>query len=143
MRLRLSQRSRWASSHTFATVISSFAPGAAATKYWNADERASTRSPTPPICFAEPLLERALRVDRDRPQVLRELTSVSAHDPLAPERARDAILLGDLADDRPPARAGGRQTERGGDRRLADAALSGDVQEPPVAQECFHRGAEG
>ena len=30
-------------------------------------------------------------------------------DALAPERARHAVLLGDLADDRPPARLGGRQ----------------------------------
>jgi hypothetical protein len=34
-----------------AIVISSLAPGAAATKYWNADERASTRSPAPPTCL--------------------------------------------------------------------------------------------
>ena len=44
MRLRESQRSRWASSHTLAIVISSFAPGAAATKYWNACERPSSRT---------------------------------------------------------------------------------------------------
>src|SRR3954463_4994345 len=31
--------------------MSSLAPGAAATKYWNADERASTRRPTPPTCL--------------------------------------------------------------------------------------------
>src|SRR5918992_4850557 len=48
VRARRSQRSSCASSQTFAIVISSFAPGAAATKYWNADERASTRRPTPP-----------------------------------------------------------------------------------------------
>ena len=63
-------------------------------------------------------------------------------DALAPERARHAVLLGDLADDRAPARLGGRQAERGGDRRLADAALSGDVDEAPVLQECFHRGSD-
>ncbi len=133
----------WASSHTLAIVISSFAPGAAATKYWNADERASTFSPRAADLLREPLLERPLRVDRDRPQVLGELHLGLRDHALAPERARHAVLLGDLADDRPPARRGGRQTERRGDRRLADAALSGDVQEPPVAQQCFHRVAEG
>src|SRR3954468_19232056 len=42
------QRSRWASSHTLAMVISSFAPGAAATKYWNACEWPSNRPVAPP-----------------------------------------------------------------------------------------------
>src|SRR5918992_1853123 len=52
VRARRSQRSSCASSQTFAIVISSFAPGAAATKYWNADDRASTRRPPPPSCRA-------------------------------------------------------------------------------------------
>ena len=46
------------SSQTLAIVISSLAPGAAATKYWNADERASTFSPSAADLLAEPLLER-------------------------------------------------------------------------------------
>ena len=46
------QRCFWASSHTFAIVISSFAPGAAATKYWNACECPSTFSAVPPTCLA-------------------------------------------------------------------------------------------
>ena len=47
-----SHRCFWASSHTFAIVISSFAPGAAATKYWNACECPSTFSAVPPTCLA-------------------------------------------------------------------------------------------
>ena len=42
---------------------------------------------------------------RDRPQVVGELDLLLAPHALAGERARDAVLLGDLADDRaPPAR---------------------------------------
>jgi hypothetical protein len=48
VRLCLSQREACASSQTLAIVISSFAPGAAATKYWKADERESSRSAAPP-----------------------------------------------------------------------------------------------
>ncbi len=48
MRLWASQRSSWASSHTLAIVISSFAPGAAATKCWNADEPEISLSAGPP-----------------------------------------------------------------------------------------------
>ena len=48
MRWRRSQRSSCASSKTLAIVIISRAPGAAATKYWNADERASRRTGGPP-----------------------------------------------------------------------------------------------
>ena len=60
----------------------------------------------------EPLLERALRVDGDRPQVLGQLDLGLRHHALTAQRARHAILLGDLADDGPAARGGGRQTER-------------------------------
>src|SRR5215204_3201977 len=48
VRLAASQRSSCASSQTFAIVISSFAPGAAATKCWNADEPVISRSAGPP-----------------------------------------------------------------------------------------------
>ena len=51
MRLPRFQRSVCASSHTLAIVISSFAPGAAATKYWNACECPSTFSAVPPTCL--------------------------------------------------------------------------------------------
>jgi hypothetical protein len=43
-----SQRCGWESSHTLPIVTSSLAPGAAATKYWNACERASSRTGGPP-----------------------------------------------------------------------------------------------
>ena len=49
VRLTPSTAALWPSSQILPIVISSFAPGAAATKYWNADERASMRSPMPPI----------------------------------------------------------------------------------------------
>jgi hypothetical protein len=38
----------------------------------------------------------------------------------------------DLGDDRAQPLARRREAERGGDRRLADAALAGDVDEPVV-----------
>ena len=69
-----------ASSQTLAIVISSFAPGAAATKYWNACEwpRIAACGAAAEL-LAEPLLERLLRVDRDRPQVLGELDLLLRH----------------------------------------------------------------
>ena len=87
----------------------------------------------------EPLLERLPGVDRDRPQVLGQLDLGLRDHPLAAERARDAVLLRDLADDRAAAGVGRREAQRSGHRRLPDAALPGDVQEAPVPQECFHR----
>src|ERR1700760_811060 len=117
-------------------VISSLAPGAAATKYWNACEcpRSRTAPPAPPL-LGQPLLERALRVDGDRPQVLRELDLHLRPHAVAGGRARHPGLLGHLADDRPPPEARGGQPERGGDGRLSDAALARDVEQRPVAEE--------
>jgi hypothetical protein len=40
----------------------------------------------------------------------------------------------DLGHDRPPAPAHGGQAERGGDRRLADAALARDVDQAAVQE---------
>ena len=51
-----------------------------------------------------------------------------------PEQPGDAALAGDLADDRAPARARGEQRERGGDGRLADAALARHDDEPVIEQ---------
>src|SRR4051794_7924152 len=47
-----SQRLSWPSSHTLVTVTSSLAPGAAATKYWNALAELSTRASVLPTCVA-------------------------------------------------------------------------------------------
>ena len=58
---------------------------------------------------------------------------------VAGERARHPVLLGDLADDRPPAGPRGGQPERRGDRRLADAALAGHVEHRAIAQQRVHR----
>ena len=93
--------------------------------------------------LGEPLLEREVGVDRDRPQVLGQLDLDLALDALALERARDPILRRDLADDRaPPGRRGG-EPERGGDGRLPDAALAGDVEQMLVEQpRCHGVGAE-
>ena len=138
-RLCLSQRCVCASSQTLAIVISSLAPGAAATKYWNACEWPRIRpAAPPPSCLPQPLLERLLRVDRDRPQVLGELDLLLGTHPVAGERARHPVLLGDLADDRPAPRPRGREAERGGDRRLADAALARHVEHRAVAEQCVH-----
>ena len=54
------------------------------------------------------------------------------------ERGRDVLLLGHLADERALAGPRGGQSERGGDRRLADAALAGDDSEPFVEQVRTH-----
>src|SRR3954465_14309980 len=129
-------------------VISSFAPGAAATKYWKACECPSMGpAAPPPSCLPspspgvppQPLLERALGVDGDRPQALGELDLLLGPHALARERPRHPVLLGDLADDRPPPGARGGETERGGHRRLADAALAGHIQHRPIPQQRFHR----
>ena len=50
------------------------------------------------------------------------------------EQPGDPPLAGDLADDRAPARARGEQRERGGDGRLADAALARHDDEPVIEQ---------
>ena len=71
------------------------------------------------------LAQRLVGVDRDRPQVGGDLDLVEADLALL-EDPRGGLLGGDLADDRPLAARGGRQSQGQGDRRLADAALSGD-----------------
>src|SRR6185436_14577479 len=91
----------------------------------------------------EPLLERQVGIDGDRPQVLGELDLNLPLDALALERARHPLLLGDLADDRAPAGRRGREAERGGHRRLADPALARDVDEVLVEQPCHGYGPGG
>ena len=122
-----------------AIVISSFAPGAAATKYWNACECAEHAQPDAAELLAEPLLERPLRVDRDRPQVVGELDLLSGRRPRG-ANARDTRSCSATSQTivRRPVRAAA-EAERRGDGRLADAALAGHVKQPPVAQQCFHR----
>ena len=138
MRLWASQRSSCASSQTLAIVISSLAPGAAATKCWNAEEPRDQPQRRPAELAPEPLPQRRVRVDADRPEVLGELDLLLALHALAGERARDAVLLGDLADDRPaPARRGG-EPERRRDGRLADTALARDVQQGALEQGLIH-----
>ena len=73
--------------------------------------------------LGEPLLEREVGVDRDRPQVLGELDLGLALHALALERPRHALLLGDLADDRAAARRSSRQAERRGDGLLPTPPL--------------------
>ena len=77
-----------------------------------------------PDLHLQVLLQRPLRIDRERVQVLADLRLAVA-DALAMEDVRHALLLGDLAHDRALAVAGGGHAERGGDRGLADAALAG------------------
>ena len=140
MRLVFVQRLPWASSQTLAIVISSFAPGAAATKYWKADERVRIRAAGPPTWLAEPLLERELRVDRDRVQVLGQRDLVVAPDP-AWANARDMWCCSATSQMivARPAAAGG-QAERRGDGRLAHAALAGDVDQVALEQWTCHAG---
>ena len=72
-----------------------------------------------------------LGVDREVVQAGRQLLLVH---PLAAQRARDVVAPRHLGDDRAQPAAGGDQPERGGDRRLADAALAGDDDEVALEQ---------
>jgi hypothetical protein len=54
--------------------------------------------------------------------------------PLAAQRARDVVAAGDLGDDRAQPAARGDEPERGGHRRLADAALAGDDDQLAIEQ---------
>ena len=121
-------------------MISSFAPGAAATKYWNACECPSTvqRAP-PPSCLPSHSSSACCGSIVIAHRSVGELDLLLGAHAVARERARHPVLLGDLADDRPPARPRGRQPERRGDRRLADAALAGHVEHRAIAQQCVHR----
>ena len=145
MRLRLSQRSRCASSHTLA--IGDQLLGARRGRDEVLERRRARQHPQRrrrrSACRATPRAPRwgsiviAHRFSRElRPRSPRTTPSRrNARDTRSCSATSQTIV-------RRPAR-GGRQTERGGDRRLADAALAGHVEEPPVAQECFHRGAQG
>jgi hypothetical protein len=84
------------------------------------------------------LLQRALRVDRDRVQVVGQLGLLGA-DALAVKGARDALLARDLADDRPLARPRRGQSQGSRDRRLSDASFAGD-EDQPLVEECGHAG---
>jgi hypothetical protein len=70
-----------------------------------------------------------LLVQRDRVQVVGDLGLLVA-DTLAAHQSREALLVGDLADDGPQAPASCHQTERERDRRLPHAPLAGDEYEP-------------
>ncbi len=79
------------------------------------------------------LLHRGLGVDRDRVEALGELHLLEALAGLG-ERPPHPVLAGELGDDRAPSLPGRAQSERGGDRRLADAALPGDEDQAAVEQ---------
>jgi hypothetical protein len=65
-----------------------------------------------------------VRVDRDRPEVVRNLDLVEA-DLGTPEGARGGLLATHLTDDRALAAGRGGEAQRDGNRRLADASLAG------------------
>ena len=79
------------------------------------------------------LAHRLVGVDRDRPEVLLHLDLVEADGGVV-EHPRGVLLRGDLADDRPLSFRGGAQAERHRDRRLADATLAGDDDQPLVEE---------
>ena len=116
-------------------VSSSRMPGVAAAKYAEHPRlrrasrpaaRGADRAGTPRArprgrsrCGAGPARSRARRRQRR-----------SSASPWSPaERARDVVARGHLGDDRAQPAPRGDEPERGGDRRLADAALAGDDEQ--------------
>jgi hypothetical protein len=97
-----------------------------------AREHATGHAPTERL---QPLQQRAIGVDRDAPQVLDEpglgalvgrLRRTSVPGRGAGQERSQPALVAQLDDDRAQAALGRRQSERGGDRRLAHATLAGD-----------------
>ena len=82
---------------------------------------------------AQVLLHRVLGIDRDRVQAVGEGHLLKRVARLH-ERLAHPILAGQLGDDGAPALPGGDEPERGGHRRLADAALAGDEDEAAIEQ---------
>jgi hypothetical protein len=80
---------------------------------------------------ADPLLERVLLVEGDRAEVVADLGLLVA-DALPPQKARDALLVGHLADDCAPPPAGACETQRERHGGLPDPALAGDEDEPLI-----------
>ena len=131
-----SQRGACASSQALVIVTSSRAPGAAPTNAENARERSGQLDQgARPDDLARPLAERALRIERRAPQPRGDLLlgSRGAGGGMT-EQPRDPPLPGDLAHDRAPAGPRREQRERGGDGRLADAALARHDDEPVIEQ---------
>jgi len=96
------------------------------------DERAGRK------LVAQVLLERVLRVDRDVKQAARKLHLMKRLRALAIEAAGHVAAAGDLGDDRALARTRCHQPERRRDRRLADAALARDDEQPLGEQVAVH-----
>ena len=139
MRLCASQRWSCASSQTLAIVISSLAPGAAATKCWNARSRVSSLSAGAAELRAEPLLQRRVGSIVIAHRFSASSTSCSRRSPRGRTRAT-AVLLGHLAHDRAaPRAAAAASPSAAGDRRLADAALAGDVEQRAARAGRLHR----
>ena len=115
----------WASSQIFPIVTSSLRPGVAAGEVVE-DPRADQQvAHGPDLELEQQVLAQGLvRVDRDRPEVVRDLDLVEA-DLGAPEDARGGLLAADLADDRSLAPGGRGEAQGDRDRRLADPALAG------------------
>jgi hypothetical protein len=70
-------------------------------------------------------------------QARRELGLRERRGARAVERRRDVAAARDLGDDRALARARRDEPERGGDGRLADAALAGDDDEAALQQDRY------
>ena len=83
---------------------------------------------------AQVLLERLLGVHRHGEEARRDL-ALGSNDGGADLEEVGQVALGvDLADEGALALLGGQQGQRRGDRRLADAALAGDEEQPAVEQ---------
>ena len=113
-------------------LISSLAPGAAAAKYWKVPLEASTRPETrPPSDCSHSSSARSGSIE-----MLQRFSRSSVSAPASvgddAEQLGQPALLAHLDDDRAQAAFGREQAERGGHRRLADAALAGEHEQLAV-----------
>ena len=70
-------------------------------------------------------------------EIVNRFSASSTSSKVRPRRSNawpDALLAGELGDDRAQPAPGGDQPERGGDGRLADAPLAGDEDQATVKE---------
>ena len=120
-------------------LTSSFAPGAAAAKYWKVPLEASTRPETrPPSDCSHSSSARSGSIETLQRFSRSSVCGARLRGDGAEQLGQPA-LLAHLDDDRAQAAIGRDQAERGGYRRLADAALAGDHEQLAVQEGCHRR----
>ena len=108
------------------TVTSSRAPGAAATKYWKRFERPRTLDQAPRAELARRATPRSAEFGST--ETVQRPSSSWTSSPVAPGATPNSVgsrRCSHLAHDRPPPARRPREAQRGGDGRLAHAALAG------------------